>query len=139
MVDVSLFAATKAKSSGVPVVVDAGRVRDGMLELCKLCDHVVGSEEFARGLGLKDISDDSFFLGLADRFPGVLTITLGNAGSVTVTDGKVLRTPAFDLDAVDTTGAGDVFHAGYAFGVISGWVSLSVGTRWTMSATIPAR
>ena len=121
MEEVSLFAVTKAKASGVPVVVDAGRVRDGMMEICKLSDHVVGSEEFARGLGLKDIADDGFFLEASGKFPGVLTITLGHAGSVTVTGGKVLRTPAFDVDAVDTTGAGDVFHAGYAFGVMSRW------------------
>ncbi len=121
MEEVSLYAVAKAKASGTPVVVDAGRVRDGMMDICKLSDHVVGSEEFARGLGLKDIADDGFFLELSGRFSGVLTITLGQAGSVTVADAEVLRTPAFEIDAVDTTGAGDVFHAGYAYGVISGW------------------
>ncbi|MCK4912028.1 MAG: hypothetical protein KAR83_10320 [Thermodesulfovibrionales bacterium] len=121
MGDVSLFAVRRAEASGVPVVVDAGRMRQGMMELCKLSGHVVGAEQFALDLGLKDISDDGFFLEAASMFPGALTITLGPSGSVTVSDGELLRTPAYKVDAVDTTGAGDAFHAGYAFGVMSGW------------------
>jgi ribokinase len=29
--------------------------------------------------------------------------------------------PAFPVEAVDTTGAGDVFHGGYLFGLLNGW------------------
>jgi ribokinase len=29
--------------------------------------------------------------------------------------------PAFTVEAVDTTGAGDVFHAGYIYGLLQGW------------------
>jgi ribokinase len=29
--------------------------------------------------------------------------------------------PAFQIEAVDTTGAGDVFHGGYIFGLLQGW------------------
>lgn len=125
MNEVSMAAATRARDRGVPVMVDAGRVRQGMLELCALSDHVVGSEDFARGLGYRDgmneADETDFFMELSSRFPGHLTITFGPAGSVTVSGGNVIRTPAYKVDAVDTTGAGDVFHAGYAYGVMSGW------------------
>ena len=123
MSEVSQDAAIMARSAGIPVMVDAGRVRHGMLELCELSDHVVGSEKFARNLGYTDSmkAKDDFFLDLSRKFSGQLTITLGSAGSVTVSDNKIIRTPAYKVDTVDTTGAGDVFHAGYAYGVMRGW------------------
>ena len=36
-------------------------------------------------------------------------------------DDRTIRMPAFKVEAVDTTGAGDVFHAGYIFGLLQGW------------------
>ena len=36
-------------------------------------------------------------------------------------DGHVFRQSAFKVDAVDTTGCGDVFHGGYSFGLLQGW------------------
>jgi ribokinase len=119
MDEVSLHAAKLASGFGVPVMVDAGRVRDGMLELCEMADYVVGSEEFARQLGFDGSGGDGFFLDLASRFKGVLTITLGAKGSVTVYKGGIIRLPAYEVSAIDTTGAGDAFHAGFAFGVMS--------------------
>jgi ribokinase len=43
----------------------------------------------------------------------VLNITLGRKGSITATETTVFETPAFAVDAVDTTGAGDAFAAGF--------------------------
>ena len=42
MKDVSFFAARQAKEAGIAVVLDAGRVREGTLELARLSDNVVG-------------------------------------------------------------------------------------------------
>ena len=117
MKDVSLHAAKRAREMGVPVLVDAGRVREGMLELCALADHVVGSEEFARGLGLDVGAGERAFLDAAGRFDAAFTITLGARGSMSAHGGRVISVPALKVNAVDTTGAGDVFHAGYAYGV----------------------
>jgi sulfofructose kinase len=44
--------------------------------------------------------------------------TLGEAGSLAVTDDGDIRTPGFAVSVVDTTGAGDVFRGGF----ISGWL-----------------
>jgi ribokinase len=120
MKGVSLFSAREARKAGIPVMLDAGRVRDGMLELARLCDYVVGSEEFARELGWKD--DPGSFRQEVKRLGfGVTTITLGNRGSVTFADDEVISCPAFSVETVDTTGAGDVFHGGYLYGLLQKW------------------
>jgi ribokinase len=120
MKDVSLFAARRAREAGVPVVLDAGRVREGMLELARLCDHVVGSEEFARELGWKN-DPEPFRQVIRSQGFGITTITLGSRGSVTFAADEIISCPAFSVETVDTTGAGDVFHGGYLYGLLQKW------------------
>ncbi len=117
MKDVSLFAAQEARKAGVPVMLDAGRVREGMLDLARMSDYVVGSEEFARELGWRD--DPGSFKQEVRRLGfGITTITLGARGSVTFAGEEVIACPAFPVEVVDTTGAGDVFHGGYLYGLL---------------------
>jgi ribokinase len=120
MKDVSLFAAKEARRAGIPVMLDAGRMREGMLELARLCDYVVGSEEFARDLGWKE-DPASFRQEVRKQGFGITTITLGSRGSVTFADDEVISFPAFPVETVDTTGAGDVFHGGYVYGLLQKW------------------
>ncbi len=120
MKDVSLLAASEARKAGVPVMLDAGRVREGMLELAQLCDYVVGSEEFARELGWND-DRASFIQEVKKQGFGITTITLGRRGSVTFAGDEVISCPAFPVEIVDATGAGDVFHGGYLYGLLQRW------------------
>jgi sulfofructose kinase len=120
MKDVSLFAARQAKEAGIPIVLDAGRVREGMLELARLSDYVVGSEEFARELSWRDDAAQ-FKPKIKKQNFGITTITLGARGSVTYADDKVIIMPTFPVETVDTTGAGDVFHGGYIYGLLRKW------------------
>jgi sulfofructose kinase len=120
MKDVSLFAAKLAGMAGVPVMLDAGRVRDGMLDLARMSDYIVGSEEFARELGWKD-DPGSFRQEVRRQGFGITTITLGNRGSITFSGDDIISCPAFSVDVVDTTGAGDVFHGGYLYGLLRKW------------------
>ncbi|MBI5663674.1 MAG: sugar kinase [Nitrospirae bacterium] len=119
----SFHAVRKAREKNVPVMLDAGRVREGMIELAGLCDYVVASEEFAREFSG---NDSAFDAETAVRQMNSLsarasTITLGDRGSVTIAGSEIFHTPAFRVDAVDTTGAGDVFHGGYIFGLLQKW------------------
>lgn len=119
MPEVSLFAARQARDRGIPVMLDAGRVRPGMLETAEVCDYLVAAEQFALDLGWDGRPES--FLATASRLKSpVVTITLGKRGSVTFRRGEILAVPAFPVDAVDTTGAGDVFHGGYIFGILRG-------------------
>ena len=120
MKDVSLYAAKKAQSLNIPVMLDAGRLREGMLEIAQKSDYVVASEEFAKDLGWSENSD-AFEKEVKKLGCKVVTFTFGNRGSITYNNNEIIRIPAFKVDAVDTTGAGDVFHGGYIFGLLQGF------------------
>ncbi|MBI5528958.1 MAG: sugar kinase [Deltaproteobacteria bacterium] len=117
MREVSIFAAKKARAAGVPVMLDAGRQRPWTLEIARHCDYVVGSEQFALDLGLRsEIAKKVLSLGVK-----ACTITLGSRGSITFTKNDFFKTPAFKVDVVDTTGAGDVFHGAHIYGLLKKW------------------
>lgn len=128
MTEASLFAAEKARSLGIPVMLDAGKVRPGMLEIARLSDYLVASEQFALDLGWA--GDPAAFQPQAKRLGApVVTITLGGRGSVTYRDSEIISLPAFPVEARDTTGAGDVFHGAYVYGLLRG-VNLSDTIRF---------
>ena len=120
MADVSLHAAAKARESGIPVMLDAGRLRRGMLEIAALSDYIVASEEFARDLKWR-LTAAELAKRRAELGCKVLTVTLGERGSISVSDKRLLRVPAFTVETVDTTGAGDVFHGGFIYGLLQKW------------------
>jgi ribokinase len=120
MMEASLAAAKKAKELNIPVMLDAGSARPGMLELAQLCDYVVASEVFAKGFGWK-LSAESLKKERESLGVKALTITLGEQGSITMSEDQFFGMLAFRVDAVDTTGAGDVFHGGYIYGLLKDW------------------
>ncbi len=120
MMDISLAAVRRAREMNIPVLLDAGSARHGMYELARRCDYVVASEVFAEGLGW-ELTPQALLRESEALGARALTVTLGKEGSITVADGQIIRMPAFKIEAVDTTGAGDVFHGGYIFGLLQGW------------------
>ncbi len=56
-----------------------------------------------------------------DYGPEAAVVTLGERGCAALTGSGLLEVPGFEVDAVDTTGAGDVFHGAFIFGVLEGW------------------
>ena len=60
--------------------------------------------------------------------PTVVAITLGADGCVIATAKDLVHVPAFKVDVVDTTGAGDAFMGGLSFGLLQGWDLKRVGT-----------
>lgn len=51
----------------------------------------------------------------------MLCVTLGERGAMAIDKDGVHHAPAFEVDAVDTTGAGDVFRAGFIYALLRGW------------------
>lgn len=111
-------AARAAREAGVRTVIDVEKLRPGTEELLKHIDIIIAAEAFPSELtGLSDLG--AALREMARRFDPALTCaTLGPRGSLSLVDGKEVRTPAFDVHVVDTTGAGDAFRAGF----IAGWL-----------------
>jgi ribokinase len=112
--EVSLLLAEAAAVRGLPVVMDAGSVRDRSLELVACCTDVVSSRDFAPALTGRTAPLEAL-RALAALGPSRVAMTFGTAGAIGLSAGKAVPVPAFDVPVIDTTGAGDAFHAGYAF------------------------
>jgi ribokinase len=123
MTEASLFAAQRAMEMNIPVMLDAGRVRSGMIKLASMSDYVVASEEFAKEYAGESasFSPEKALVKMKPFGAKAATVTLGSRGSVTNCGDVVFHVPAFRINAVDTTGAGDVFHGGYIYGLLQNW------------------
>ena len=112
--EVSIHLARLAAVRGLPVVMDAGSVRDRSGELVACCTDVVSSRGFAPALtGLPGPLDALH--ALRNRGPSRVAMTFGSAGAIGLEGDLTCAVPSFCVPVTDTTGAGDAFHAGYAF------------------------
>ena len=111
-------AARLARQAGVPTVVDVERVRPGISELLQQIDAIIAAESFPREFtGYEETG--RALEALAREFNAPLVcVTLGAEGSLARCLGREWRTPAFQVDCVDTTGAGDAFRGGFVAGCL---------------------
>ena len=108
----ALAAAREARKCGVTVCLDAGTLRSGIPELLPFVNVLIASEAFARQYSGENDLDKAIFK-LAETGADVVGVTMGELGSMTLENGRILRCPAFRITPVDTTGAGDVYHTGF--------------------------
>jgi sulfofructose kinase len=113
-------AARWAGAAGIPVTADLDNLYPGVEALLENVDYAIASKEFHTRLARQ--SDPFVSLPVvASRFGCRLTAaTLGSDGVLAWDGARFHYSPAFDLKPVDTTGAGDVFHAGFAFALLRG-------------------
>jgi sugar/nucleoside kinase (ribokinase family) len=113
-------AARWARSANIPVTADLDNLYPGVEVLLENVDYAIASKEFHTRL----CGESDPFVSLpaiASRFGCRLTAaTLGTDGVLAWDNCRFHYSPAFDLRAVDTTGAGDVFHAGFAYSLLRG-------------------
>lgn len=115
-------AARFAKSIGIPVMLDADKILDGTDALLREVDYLVTSAHFLKGYtGIDD--EEKALKKLKRQYDHpVLVTTLGKRGSITILHGKTLRVPTFEeVKVVDSTGAGDVYHGAFLFGLLNQW------------------
>lgn len=119
--DAAFAAATWARAAGVPVVVDVDTGVAAVERLLAITDAVILSREFACALtGTAEAEAALAALVAMTRAP-LVAVTLGAGGVVARTAAGVFRAPGYAVQAVDTTGAGDVFRAGFIYGLLRGW------------------
>lgn len=108
---ISIPVAHSARMQNLVTVLDAGSVHPGTIRLAPLCRFVIASEKFARDF-CRDKNPLAAVRTLAGICP-VAVVTLGAAGLVWAAGNESGKLPAFPMEAVDTTGAGDIFHGAF--------------------------
>ena len=113
----SLEAARIAMAAGVPVVTDLDHVTPFTLDLVQTASHPILSEHLPLALtGENDL--ERAMRRLQGAASQLLTVTLGSLGAVALYNDRILRVPGFAVDAVDTTGSGDVFRGAFIAGLL---------------------
>ncbi len=113
-------AARIAKSAGIPVTVDVDTLYHGFDRVLPHVDYLIASSEFPSQW--TNESDPFRALELIQEEYGmrVAAMTLGAHGALARSEGRFLYSPAFVVNCVDTTGAGDVFHGAFCYAVLAG-------------------
>jgi sugar/nucleoside kinase (ribokinase family) len=60
-------------------------------------------------------------LSILAHGPRIVCVTMGESGSLVVSKEATIRSEAFPVEVVDSTGAGDCFAAGFVHGYLEGW------------------
>lgn len=114
----ALAALRPAGGNRSPLVLDAGSVHAGALELLPHTDYLVASARFAEDFsGQADLRKA---LEVLRRHAPCVVITLGRDGLVWQNEAGAGSLPAIAVDAIDTTGAGDTFHGAFALALARG-------------------
>jgi len=116
------------KNPNMISIIDAGRAIDDVIELCKHVNYIVCSREFAEEVtGVKINYRDTSTLGkifekLIKKFPNkYYVVTLEDKGSMFLDGEYVKLMPTYRMDVKDTTGAGDIFHGAFTYGIANGY------------------
>jgi sulfofructose kinase len=114
-------AAGWARAAGIPVIADLDELYPGLEDLLGNIDYLIVSRDFPCRL-MNHPELETALRHMQRRYGCRLAAaTLGHDG-VLACDGSLLRhTPAYRVPVVDTTGAGDIFHAGFIYALLQDW------------------
>jgi sugar/nucleoside kinase (ribokinase family) len=114
----SAQAARYAREAGIPTILDVEKVRPGIADLLQNIDAIIAAQEFPAALtGHEQLGRALEAIG-REFGAAIVTVTLGAEGTLTWCRGREIRTPGFQVDCVDSTGAGDVFRGAFAAGCL---------------------
>jgi len=114
-------AADWARAAGISVIADLDELYPGVEALLKNVDYLITSRDIPDRLaGANDLRKS--LAAVRSRFGSRLTAaTLGEQGVLAWDGTQFHYAPAFCVQPVDTTGAGDIFHAGFIYALLQGW------------------
>ncbi|MGA2878797.1 MAG: PfkB family carbohydrate kinase [Bryobacteraceae bacterium] len=111
-------AAEIARRHQIPVSVDVDTIYPGFDRVLPNVDYLVASSEFPSRWTHESDPFRALTLIQDEYRMRVAAMTLGADGSLARVEGRFLYSPGFVVDAIDTTGAGDVFHGAFCYSVI---------------------
>ena len=114
-----------AKEEKIPTIIDLDKVEPLTFELIQEIDFVITSSRFP--ILYTGISDQKkALIELRKHTSGFLCATLGHEGAMALVKGEIIYVQGFKVNAVDTTGAGDVFHGGFIYGLLQNWEVIEI-------------
>ena len=115
------LAARWAREAGIPVIADLDELYPGVHELIRNIDYLIVSRDFpCRLMAESDL--ETALRQMQRRYGSTLAAaTLGEEGVIAWDGQSFSHAPAYDVRVVDTTGAGDIFHAGFIHALLQGW------------------
>ena len=115
------LAAEWARAAGIPVVADLDEIYPAVEDLIANVDYLIVSRDFPTRLtGERNL--DSALRLMKRRYGCTVTAaTLGEDGVRAWDGNRFHATPAYQVPVTDTTGAGDIFHAGFIYGLLQDW------------------
>lgn len=108
-------------------VLDAGSLKEATRELAHLVNYVVCSHDFAEDLSGVKIDYENIetiidaYQELKKEIKGNIIITLESYGCFTCVNGMYKIIPSIKVKAVDSTGAGDIFHGAFVYSLAKGF------------------
>jgi sulfofructose kinase len=115
------LAAGWARAAGIPVIADLDELYPGVEDLLSNIDYLIVSRDFPRRLMAEDDLEKAL-QQMQRRYGSLLAAATLGEGGVMAWDGTQFHhAPAYCVSVVDTTGAGDIFHAGFIYGLLQGW------------------
>jgi sulfofructose kinase len=123
--DASIRVARIAVKAGVTVTSDLDRMTERTPELVRSVSVPIFAEHLPPLLtGERD--PERALRKIRRLHQGLLCVTLGTNGAMALDGDRLIHSPAFAVNAVDTTGSGDVFRAGFVYGMLAGWPTAEV-------------
>ena len=102
-------------SASAPKILDAGSFKPQTKMFLDLCDIPIVSERFCNDVGIAPDNMASFF---AEHDIATWAVTMGPNGILYTENAQRGHIPARKIDAIDTLGAGDIFHGAFCAGLL---------------------
>ena len=118
-VDAAVAAAGIARRAGIPVTSDIDQVNERTCALIEAVTVPIFAEHVPRAL-TGESDPERALRQLRHRHAGLLCVTLGVRGSMLLDGTQLYRVPAPGVQAVDATGAGDVFRGAFICALLRG-------------------